>query len=65
MSEYEVAYKEKGISEIQSVPFDDYDEAGDYLDEFEDDDTIEWAELRRMNDGTSYDVIGAIGNSER
>ena len=52
MSEYEVVYKEKGINEIQSVPFDDYGEAGDYFDEFED-------------DGTSYDVIGAVGNSER
>lgn len=57
MAEYMVVYEdEDGVSE---VPFDDYEEAGQYFDDLEDDCT--WAELRRYNDMTDYDVIGAIG----
>ena len=52
-----VIYKdEDGVSE---VPFNNYDEAGQFFDDLEDD--CIWAELRRYNDMTDYDVIGAIG----
>nr|DAO51953.1 MAG TPA: putative transcriptional regulator [Caudoviricetes sp.] len=57
MAEYMVVYEdEDGMSE---VPFDDYEEAGQYFDDLEDD--CIWAELRRYNDYSDYDVIGAIG----
>jgi hypothetical protein len=57
MAEYMVVYEdEDGLSK---VPFDDYEEAGQYFDDLEGDCT--WAELRRYNDMTDYDVIGAIG----
>lgn len=57
MFDFMVVYKdEDGVSE---VPFNDYEEAGQFFDDLEND--CVWAELRRYNDMTYYDVIGAIG----
>lgn len=57
MTEYMVVCEdENGIDEI---PFNNYEEAGQYFDDLEG--NCVWAELRRYNDMTDYDVIGAIG----